>query len=68
MIKKSSKIHYIWNYCWLFLTIILLNYEYYYYSKKYNKVMEKINENEELKFLSQEFKDKGYFYSTINNI
>ena len=53
---------------------ILLNYEYYYYSKEIydNKLMEKINEIEELnlkleKFLSQEFKDKESFYSTINN-
>ena len=53
---------------------ILLNYEYYYYSKKIydNKLMEKINEIEELNlklenFLTQEFKDNESFYSTINN-
>ena len=54
---------------------ILLNYEYYYYSKKIydNKLIEKINEIEELNlklenFLSQEFKDKDTFYSKINNL
>ena len=53
---------------------ILLNYEYYYYSKEIydNKLMEKINEIEELNlklenFLTQEFKDNESFYSTINN-
>ena len=53
---------------------IILNYEYYHYTNKIyeNKVIEKMNEIEELNkklenFLIQEFKDEESFFSLINN-
>ena len=51
-----------------------MNYEYYHYTNKIyeNKVIEKMNEIEELNkklenFLIQEFKDEESFFSSINN-
>ena len=53
---------------------IILNYEYSHYTNKIyeNKVIEKMNEIEELNkklenFLIQEFKDEESFFSSINN-
>ena len=51
-----------------------MNYEYYHYTNKIyeNKVIEKMNEIEELNkklenFLIKEFKDEKSFFSSINN-